>query len=190
MKKWIMRTSLACLCFALAAHAGARAAGGALRAASRADGSQAGSGAAKSKRRPASRAKPRRPRGTVAPPLEGEWGGPHVKLDFNAGGAAIEFDCAHGTIEGGIRPGRDGRFVARGTHVDETGGPARDVSAVDEGGAGSPNAPGANGHPARYTGSVRGRDLRITVTLADTGRAFGTFRLTLGATPRLYKCRS
>jgi hypothetical protein len=30
----------------------------------------------------------------------GVWGGDHVHLDVNSNSAKIEFDCAHGTIEG------------------------------------------------------------------------------------------
>jgi hypothetical protein len=120
----------------------------------------------------------------------GEWGGRHISLTVTEKGAAIEYDCGHGTIDARVELGSDGRFDVHGTHEDETGGPPSEISAVDEGGkAISPDTSAKNRRPARYTGRVEGRTLTLTVTRADDGSAFGKFVLTKGASARLNKCR-
>ena len=106
--------------------------------------------------------------------LMGSWGGQHIGLEATAEGARIEYDCAHGTIEGPIIPGRDGRFEATGTHAAEHGGP------VHEG-------ENEEGRPALYRGELKGDTLTLTVTL-DSGEEAGTFTLSRGAAPRLMKC--
>src|SRR5438093_12502937 len=47
----------------------------------------------------------------VAP---GDWGAQHVAFSVSEQGAAVEFDCAHGRIEGPLRLDRRGRFEAEG----------------------------------------------------------------------------
>lgn len=121
---------------------------------------------------------------------EGAWGDFGVVLRVSATGAMIEYDCGHGSIDEPIKLNRAGRFDVRGTHEDETGGPATDISAVDESGASRPAVPDANSHPARYVGSVKGHTLHLVVTLTDTRRIVGTFHLSQGMSPRLHKCLS
>ena len=116
----------------------------------------------------------------------GNWGGQHVRLDANDSGAAVEFDCAHGTVDQRIELDGEGRFDLRGTFEVEAGGPATDATAAEEGVANS-NAAG-RGRPARYAGRVAGRTMTLTVTLAGADRPFGTFTLTHGAQARLNKC--
>ena len=55
----------------------------------------------------------------------GSWGGQHVGLTVTAAATTIEFDCAHGRIEGAIPLDARGRFDVSGTFVLEHGGPAR-----------------------------------------------------------------
>ena len=43
-------------------------------------------------------------------------------------------------------------------------------------------------HPARYTGSTDGKSMTLNVTLTDGGQALGTFTLTRGAAPSVFKC--
>jgi hypothetical protein len=117
----------------------------------------------------------------------GGWGGREVRLNVVEGGATIEYDCAHGTIDQSFEVGEGGEFELPGTHEDEIGGPAGAVTAVDESGSARP---GPARHPARYTGSVSDREMTLTVTLTDTGRVVGTFKLVRGAVPRLHKCLS
>ena len=66
----------------------------------------------------------------AAPPerqaLTGGWGGLHIGPTLTAEGGQVEYDCAHGTIDGPIVPDRAGRFEATGTHTAEHGGPARE----------------------------------------------------------------
>lgn len=107
---------------------------------------------------------------------EGIWGGNHIQLDVSDKGAAIEYDCAHGTIAEPIQLNSEGRFQAKGTYVPEHGGPVRnDETPVS--------------HPANYAGSVNGKTLTLTVTLTDSSASIGTFTLTQGSEPQLVKCR-
>jgi hypothetical protein len=102
----------------------------------------------------------------------GNWGGAHVGLEATASGARLEFDCAHGTIDGSIVLDAGGNFEARGTQTREGPGPTRqgqDDSA-----------------PATYTGSVKGDQLTLRVTVG--GQDAGSFTLTRGRVPRLFKC--
>jgi hypothetical protein len=106
----------------------------------------------------------------------GTWGGSGIGLQVPGNGAAtVEYDCAHGTIDREIPVDARGQFTAGGQHVAERPGPVR------EGDAPAPR-------PARYTGSISGATMRLTVTLTDTGQALGSFTLTLGRPPIVRKC--
>jgi hypothetical protein len=109
----------------------------------------------------------------VAPGL---WGGEHIRLDVVKTGAKIEFDCAFGTIDEPLRAGDDGSFEARGTYVFESGGATRKGD------------PRPRGRPAVYRGRIDGDEMRLTVTLSDSGHEIGTFTLHLGRAPHLDKC--
>ena len=105
----------------------------------------------------------------------GVWGGVGIRLDLTAQGAAIEYDCAHGTIDQPVVADRNGRFSATGVHVREHGGPIRADEPSDR-------------HPARYDGEVTGRSMRLTVMLLDVAQSLGPFDLTLGGAARIAKC--
>lgn len=105
----------------------------------------------------------------------GAWGGPHIRLDVAEEGAAVELDCAHGTIGGPILLDTDGRFDADGAYVQERGGPERE---------GEEPA----GRSARYSGRLEGSTLTLTIALADSGETIGPFTLTRGKAARLTKC--
>lgn len=105
----------------------------------------------------------------------GAWGGEHILLTVSSTGSMVEYDCAHGTIEGSIVPDRDGTFTLPGIHVREHGGPVREDEVPDE-------------HPARYWGWTDGSRMRLTVTLTDTGETRGPYELRLGRAPELFKC--
>jgi hypothetical protein len=113
-----------------------------------------------------------RPSGLVP---QGSWGGDHVELVLGAAHGTIEFDCAHGTMQGPIPVDPDGAFHATGTFVREHGGPIRDGEPLDQ-------------HPARYIGTTDGRRMTLTVTLSDGSQQIGTFELVLGGPARLLKC--
>src|SRR6516164_3286449 len=76
----------------------------------------------------------------------GTWGGDHIRMDVVPSGAAIEYDCAHGTIDEPIVPDGGGRISVGGTHTFEHGGPVRIGEPEDR-------------HPARYDGRVVGDTL-------------------------------
>jgi len=105
----------------------------------------------------------------------GTWGGQHIKIEIANGSATIEYDCATGTIDGPLKLDSQGKFSLTGTHVRE-GGPTR----ID--------GPG-KGQPARFTGWTDGKKMNLTVTLADSKEALGTFELVHGNQGRIRKCR-
>ena len=108
---------------------------------------------------------------------DGVWGGQHMGLWVERGGARVEYDCANGTIDQPLILDMHGRFNVKGTHFKEHGGPVR---------VGEQN----KGQPVRYTGSLFATTLTITVTLTDTQQIIGTFHLKHNQEPRLVKCLS
>ena|SRR5438105_1929287 len=106
----------------------------------------------------------------------GVWGGEHIRLEANDGGATVEYDCANSTIDQPVVLDGGGNFDVKGRYAPEHAGPVlRDEE--------------SNSRPARYVGHVKGDVLTLTVTLADTKDAVGTFTLTRGSEGRLMKCR-
>lgn len=104
------------------------------------------------------------------------WGGDHIRVEMRDGGADIEYDCAHGTMNALPAPDAEGRFVVTGTHVREGPGPIRvGIKPVTR--------------PARFTGKISGDKMTLTVTLTDTSQEIGTFTLTRGSDGRIQKCR-
>jgi len=64
--------------------------------------------------------------------------------------ATIEYDCAHGGIEGPLAVGGDGKFHLRGTFTPERGGPVR-----------ANNVP--QDQPATYSGEIKGNTMTLTL---------------------------
>jgi hypothetical protein len=122
------------------------------------------------------------PAGKETKPLsglpEGTWGGRGVVLRVTAQGASVEYDCAHGTIEGQIELDAKGRFDVNGTFVPE-GGP---VSVPADGSAAEKS------FKARYRGQVEGKKLTLNVTVAEAGGEQDPITLTHGQEPNLVKC--
>ena len=104
----------------------------------------------------------------------GEWGGEHVRLTVEDAGGKIEFDCAHGSLDGPLSLDASGRFDVAGSLVGE-GGPVQKDEA-------------ANARPARYRGETDGQHLSLAVTL-EGGESAGTFSLARGGRAKLFKCR-
>lgn len=102
----------------------------------------------------------------------GVWGGDHVRLAVSEATAAIEFDCAHGTLDGPIALNRDGRFDVAGLFVRERGGPIRIDDVLER-------------EPARYSGTIEGSTMTLIVTASQR---LGPFALALGQQGRLVKC--
>jgi hypothetical protein len=111
----------------------------------------------------------------AGPIAQSEWGGEHVGLTVAASGGTLEYDCASGTIDQPIVAATNGEFVAQGTHTRGHGGPSREGEIPDR-------------HPARYTGWTDGNEMRLTVTLTDTGDKLGDFTLVRGQSPRVFRC--
>jgi hypothetical protein len=107
---------------------------------------------------------------------QGTWGGAHISVEVGESSATIEFDCAHGQINGPLVTDRRGRFNLKGTFSPEHGGPVRnDEQSTDQ--------------PVRYTGWTDGKKMTLTVTLAGQKQAIDTFNLALGGGGRVFKCR-
>jgi len=106
----------------------------------------------------------------------GTWGGAHVALDVTDAGATVEYDCAHGEIAERLKLDAAGRFQAQGTHSPEHGGPVRDGETPVR-------------RKASYAGTIKGRQMRLTVTLADPAETLGPFELVQGREGDLVKCR-
>jgi len=106
--------------------------------------------------------------------VSGTWGGDHALLEITATGAAIEFDCAHGTLSVPLTLNR-GAFDVTGDYVQEHGGPIRSDETVDR-------------QPARYTGTISGNTMTMLVRLTATGQDRGTYTLVRGASGRVFKC--
>jgi hypothetical protein len=104
----------------------------------------------------------------------GLWGGEHIRVDVGTKSATIEYDCAHGVIEGPLTVDTRGRFNLRGTHTPERGGPIR---------AGEQE----RSQPATYTGSISGDTMTLTLKLA--GSEDETFTLQKGKEAELFKCK-
>jgi len=107
---------------------------------------------------------------------DGTWGGKHIQFEVSDGSVNIEYDCAHGSIEGPLTFDRQGRFSWRGSYTREHGGPIRINEKV-------------NNQPATYSGSINGDTMTLTVRLANTSDPVLTFTLTRGNVGRVWKCK-
>lgn len=103
----------------------------------------------------------------------GLWGGNHARLEVGSKSANIEYDCAHGVIEGPLEVDAKGRFNLRGTLTPERGGPVRS----DE----TPRS-----LQVTYSGFIRGDKMTLTVKLPDGDE---TFTLEKGKEGNLFKCK-
>ncbi len=104
----------------------------------------------------------------------GDWGGEHVRLTVAGTGGKIEFDCAHGSLDGPLVLDAGGRFDVKGSLVAEGGPVMKDET--------------ANARPARYRGQTDGKSMSLEVTL-EGGESAGTFSLARNGRAKLVKCR-
>ena len=105
----------------------------------------------------------------------GLWGGSHMSLTVTAAGGDADFDCAHGSVSEILTLDRSGHFDVAGTFTLETGGPVR------EGQVPQPR-------PARYTGTVQGATMTVTISITGSSDIVGPFTLTRGRQAQLTKC--
>ncbi len=104
----------------------------------------------------------------------GLWGGQHISIKVGTKSATIEYDCASGVIDGPLVVDSNGEFSLHGTHKMERGGPIRADAEP-------------RGHPATYTGSIKGNTMTLTLKLA--GFDDETFTLEKGKPGELVKCK-
>jgi predicted small secreted protein len=105
----------------------------------------------------------------------GVWGGDSIRLTVTGTGAALEHGCDSGQIDGALTPDHSGRFSTDGTYSFGHGGPRQ------------PGEPPAKIYTARYTGTVTGTTMRLSVFLPELARSIGDFTLQLGK-PMLDRC--
>jgi hypothetical protein len=104
----------------------------------------------------------------------GIWGGQQVRLTVTDEGANLDFDCANGVIEGPLLLDSAGRFDVPGVYVQEHGGPVRQNE--------------DNRQAARYTGTVDGETLTLTIKMTKSDHAIGPLTFKLGKRVRIFKC--
>ena len=105
----------------------------------------------------------------------GPWGGTGVHLEVDEKSAKVEFDCAHGTIQGPLTLDSKGEFKLEGTFTAERGGPIR-------------NDQEPSGSAAIYTGSINGETMKLEITIEGQDHSLNTYVLTRGKSGRLRKC--
>lgn len=106
---------------------------------------------------------------------KGTWGGTDISVEVTEEGARVEFACAHGTISEPVKVDSQGKFSAKGTYVQERGGPIL-VGSEDK------------GQPVVYSGTTDGKTATFTITNSASDEVIGSFTLTLGKGSRLTKC--
>lgn len=112
----------------------------------------------------------------VPPQADTIWGGDHIEIQITGKRATVEFDCAHGTIDGALAPDATGRFEVAGTFTPESAGPVRG------------DAPPALA--ATYAGTIKedAMTLRVTIKGQDAPPPMA-FELVRGRAGRVRKCR-
>lgn len=104
------------------------------------------------------------------------WGGEHVRMQVTAKGATLDFDCASGEITKPVQADAFGNFTAVGTFIREHGGPVRNDAAD-------------NTAAAKYSGTISGDTMRLSITSGSDNAPVGEFVLSRGTTGHLVKCR-
>lgn len=105
----------------------------------------------------------------------GVWGGQHINMDVGERTATIEYDCAHGEIEGPLVVDSEGEFQLRGTFTRERGGPVRADDVLQP-------------EPATYSGTIKGNRMTLKLKLLDEDES-ETFTLEKGKSGELFKCK-
>jgi len=106
----------------------------------------------------------------------GRWGGDHISLNVESNAATVEYDCAHGIVNGPLEVDSSGRFNLTGTYIGEYSGPVRGDKPLTQSGA-------------RYTGWTDGRQMKLTVTILRTNKVVAAFLLERGREGRVNKCK-
>ena len=109
--------------------------------------------------------------GPAGPLVQGTWGGDNAGVIVTDSSAHVHIGCTVGDTKGRIVVGSDGHFEATGLY---------NITAY-------PVYRGPD-HPARFTGTVAGRVMTLTVALTDTAVTLGPVKLIYGATPQMGPC--
>lgn len=105
----------------------------------------------------------------------GVWGGLHINLEVGRNSAKIEYDCAHGAIEGPLVVDRNGKFELRGSFTQERGGPVRADDTPEP-------------RPATYSGTIKGNTMTLVLKISGEDET-ETFTLERGNAGKLFKCK-
>ena len=103
--------------------------------------------------------------------IKGTWGGDDAGLITTDSSAHVHIGCTLGDTSLPIRPDATGHFDVAGTYN-------VDAYPIDRGIL----------HPARFTGSVSGNVLTLSVTLTDNGRQLGPVKLVKYQEPKMGPC--
>jgi hypothetical protein len=104
------------------------------------------------------------------------WGGDHIEIQASAKAAAVEFDCAQGTIDAPLKPDSKGHFEIRGTFTPQHAGPVRDDDSQTL--------------KATYVGTIKGDAMSLRITFAGKDAPPDlTFELVRGSRGNVRKCR-
>jgi hypothetical protein len=112
-------------------------------------------------------------RGGALPSLQGIWGGDRIALTITAYGAAVEYDCAAGSIDQVFAPDASGHFDLIGSWWFTP--PVLSQDWVPD------------KRPARYIGVLEGKTITLTVIRLDDGSTL-SYRLAQDAVPRILRC--
>ena len=105
----------------------------------------------------------------------GTWGGRGIVIVVGKNSATIELDCASAAISSRLRTGKGQKFTATGLLTRRAFGPIR-LDAL-------PKA-----QRARFVGEVTGKQMRLKITLVDSGEIVGSFILEHGKQGHLVRC--
>jgi hypothetical protein len=112
------------------------------------------------------------------PLAPGQWGGKHAQVKVTAEETRVELECIRGLISGPLEVDKTtGRVDTSGSVIRPGGEPSLETDA-------------GLGEPARFSGTLSGKTLTLTVTLVGPAQELGTFKLTRGRPGRLGKCPS
>ena len=106
--------------------------------------------------------------------LIGTWGGDNIVVEVTTEGATIEYGCAHGSIREKIVLDNQGKFLLKGFHKAERGGPTRQGN--------------EQGEAATYAGTITGNTMTFEVRLERGNESIGTFKVEKGRRVRLMRC--
>ena len=103
------------------------------------------------------------------------WGADHIILNVAAKGVTIQYDCADGQIEQSLMMDEHGNFAANGFHIQGQGGPVlKDATQTRQ--------------SAHYEGNIAGDTITLKVTLTETNKVIGEFKLERGKVPKMTRC--